>query len=256
MLAAGRDPGARAATPGTDRAPRRSPAATALLLVLVGAVLGAGGSVLIFLLRAGDADPAPTTVSTGADEQAPETAEAAPPVESAPGSELEGQIELQAPVESEPESEPEPEPAPEPPPQPEPAPTPEPAPQPAPEPEPIPRAPAPSDQQMLQTLSGYVTALDAGDLWAAHALLSAEHQRRPEWSFDEFEDFWLGYLRRAELREILIADPVAAEITAVIDYHVGNGGHSRERVLLGFVLDDRGQPRIDRYVVEQADWLS
>ena len=264
---------APSATPGLPASPtqptesrkRTHPLLLGLLVVLAAGVLGGGGAAAFFLLVDGGADdvvdPRDTSASgiqdPGANaEVAPQDAD--PPPMVADDEHAEAVVEPEPLAAPDPVDEPQIELA-DPPvvvPAPEPVPRAEPAPEPDPEPQTDAQQPGPrpSESEMVAGLIRYVDALDAGDLPAAHDVFTRRHQQQDGWSYAEFDGFWRGYLRAAELVEIVEINLARSEVTAIVNYHVDAAGLSRERVLIGFAIED-GETRIDGYRVERADRL-
>jgi hypothetical protein len=113
----------------------------------------------------------------------------------------------------------------------------------------------PESWELLDVLDEYVTALDWGDLRGAHDLLSPSLQAQPGWSYEEYAEFWDGYLAGAE---VAWHDDVAPEdhrVAATVDYHLTDGTTSREQLELTMVRDTSGLLLISSYRVLRAERL-
>ena len=109
---------------------------------------------------------------------------------------------------------------------------------------------------LFATLHRYVIALDAGELREAHDLLSPSLQGQTGWRFEDFRDFWTGYLVGARLVDIEQIDVASGEIVTTIDYELVGNGLSRERIRLRVVPGPDGDGVIDVYYVLRAERLS
>lgn len=110
----------------------------------------------------------------------------------------------------------------------------------------------PSEQDAIGGLTGYIDALDAGDLAAAHDHLAPELASRSGWTQPEFTSFWDGRIRGAQVVTVESIGTNRGVLEAVIDYELDGGSTSREQVLAAFIVDETGQVLMSDYEVLEA----